>query len=347
MKFKKRYIIIPAAALLAAAVYLLLGSAFFAKAYVGFCARGSLRRAGLELSLASGGRPDMSLLTKAAGRLGEESEGLEAAAAAELKTDAELLLSAVTESGTFRKIGREKREAGGKKRTYTVYGLTIPREVFAEASSKMSLDATEICLKTRLTESVEKKLAELLPFPLSASAIHRMAAAAVDVVFPKISDGKAAESFMRDTEVRFYTRFGTLYAIEGETESLAGIIKNVSFELRVGDGGPRPLCSLASVGLSGVVGEKELSFSADERVGRDGGKLRATLGASASYGGSELLAAKADMRHTGGKKFSVEAHTTVLEDYERDYDFTGEVGGGAVTLYGSDGSVIKKIEFGS
>lgn len=339
---KRRYKIVIIAAILAVGFIFLYGRVF-AGSYVSFCANNTLRRASLELSLGVKGRPDMKLLTNGAKRLstGGENEQRDAAVA-ELMTDIELLKTAADGSAAVTRVGREKREIGGKTRKYTVYKMTIPREAFSSASEKASLEVTSSYLRGRMTESVEEKIADALPVPLPISAVHRMAEAAVDVVFPKVNDVNVAERFMRDVEIRLYTRFGFLYAVEGYMESFAGVFRDVSFELQVGDGGLFPVSANASGMMGGSIGEKELYFSFGERAGFSGGKVAAVMTGEFMYGGINLLSADAVVSFTGGRSFSVDMNSTALE-YTRSYDFTGEAKDGYVTLYNSEGEVVKRI----
>ncbi|MCH5187746.1 MAG: hypothetical protein J1F63_05040 [Oscillospiraceae bacterium] len=339
---KKRFKIIIIVVILAVSFIFLYGR-IFAGSYVGFCANNTLRRASLELSLGIKGRPDMQLLTNSAKRLSSSGENEQRdAAATELNANIELLKATAKSSGKITRVGREKREIGGKTRKFTVYKMTIPREAFASASEKANLEATSSYLRERMTESVEEKIAGALPVPLPVSAVHRMAEAAVDVVFPKVNDINVAERFMRDVEIRLYTRFGFLYGVEGYMESLAGVFRDVSFELQAGSGGIFPVCANASGRISGTIGEKELGFSFGERAGFSGGKVAAVINGEAVYGGVNLLSADAVVRHIGGRSFSVDMNSTALE-YTRSYGFTGEAKDGYVTLYNSEGEVVKRI----
>ena len=339
---KKRFKRIIIAAILAAGFIFLYGRVF-AGSYVSFCANNTLRRASLELSLGVKGRPDIKLLTNSAKRLSSGGENEQRnAAVAELMADMELLKAAAKTNGNVSRLGREKREIGGKVHKFTVYKMTIPREAFALASEKASLESTSGYLKSRMTESVEEKISDALPVPLPKSALHRMAEAAVDVVFPKVNDTAVAERFMRDVEIRLYTRFGFLYCAEGYMESFAGVFRDINFELQAGSGGIFPICANASGRLGGTVGGRELAFSFGERAGFSGGKAAAVITGEAVYSGKNLLSADAVVRHMGGRSFSVDMNSTALE-YTGSYDFTGDVKDGYITLYNSEGEIFKKI----
>lgn len=317
----------------------------FARAYTSFCARNTILRGGLELSLALKSRPDANMLKKIAAGFGQNTgNALKDAASEEFISNLKIFSGAVGENCAVSREGREKRKIGGKERTFTVYALTIPKEVFAQASEAASLDSLTVYLKDCLTRSVEERLTEILQLPesvLAKNAVHKSAEAAVDLVFPKIDSGDAAEKLMNDVEIRFFTRFGFLYAIEGSSESFAGALRDICFELNLGNGGFAPIASEINFELSCNIGEKRLAFSAGESAVIS--ELPSVkLNMKAAYGETSVFISSADIKFRSGSDLEVNGHSTVL-DYTSDYTLTGEIKNGTVTMSDTDGNIVMKI----